>query len=92
MRGVVNANPNATKLQESDISLLKIDHHPEQLKLEESKHSCVSYKESFMAWEKNLLMDVYIQEGCSKTQTAERLGISVRSVYQKLKNYSLNSY
>ena len=90
MRGVVNANPDATRIQQSDISLLKNDSSPKQCE-QKIAYCGESYKDLFMEWEKNMLLNIYTQENYSKTQTAKRLDLSVRSIYQKIKEYGIYS-
>ncbi|MGI6695957.1 MAG: sigma-54 interaction domain-containing protein [Christensenellales bacterium] len=88
MRGVVNAGPEAKKLLTKDISFLK---SAVQTPTTESKtkYSNGTYKDLFMQWEKDMLQDVYTQEKYNKTQTAKRLALSVRSVYEKLKIHGI---
>jgi transcriptional regulator with PAS, ATPase and Fis domain len=48
------------------------------------------YKDLFSGWEKAMLESMWRQERKNKTKIARRLQISVRSLYQKLKNYCIN--
>jgi len=48
-----------------------------------------NYQTLFQRWERGMLLNVYTQEKLCKSKVARRLGISVRSVYEKLKKYNL---
>ena len=47
------------------------------------------YQTMFASWESSMLRTVYEEKNKNKTAVAEKLGISVRSVYDKLKKYSI---
>lgn len=49
-----------------------------------------TYSDLFAVWEASMLRQVYAEEKHNKSAVARRLGLSVRSVYQKLKTYGID--
>lgn len=88
-RSVLEAPPGLAVLHETDLMLSSVQ--SEEYATGSGAASVEKpYDQLFSAWESGLMQCVYEQEGHNKTKTARRLGISVRSVYQKLKTYGID--
>ncbi len=90
MRSVVNASPEADAIRKGDVQLLENPQpgRPQnRIRLAENGR----YRELFAAWEANLFRDAYLLEEKNKTRLAKRLDLSVRTVYQKLKEYGIET-
>lgn len=48
-----------------------------------------NYQDSFTEWEKNLIETSFSRNRKNKTDTAQELGISIRSLYDKIRKYKL---
>ena len=88
MRCVVNADADADTIRRDDIQLLD-NPKPSKMQYNDILPENSSYKAIFSNWEANMLRQIYTQEGRNKTRMAKRLGLSVRSIYQKLKLYGI---
>ena len=100
-RAVIDSAGEQTELTAENISFLTdIDvsenHNSENTKEEIDRFLATfsnknrRYKELFAEWEKAMVKSVWNQEKKNKTKTAERLGISVRSLFQKIRNHHLD--
>lgn len=48
-----------------------------------------TYEEVMSATERNLIQQVYESSGKNKTETAKKLGISLRNLYYKMQKHSI---
>ena len=92
-RAVIAAPENQEKLSVSDVPFLAMLPAQPVEKIEEPpvsmENSLDDYQERFQRWEREMMQKVYLANGKNKSLVARVLGISVRSVYEKLKKYQI---
>jgi len=92
-RAVIAAPENQANLMVSDVPFLAMPPAQPPEKVEElpapADNSLEDYQERFQRWEREMLQGVYRSNGKNKSLVARVLGISVRSVYEKLKKYQI---
>jgi len=92
-RAVIAAPENQEKLSVSDVPFLAMLPTQPVEKIEEPpvsmENSLDDYQERFQRWEREMMQKVYLANGKNKSLVARVLGISVRSVYEKLKKYQI---
>lgn len=88
IRGIVNVGRDRGAIRREDIQLLPSAGNIVTRTRNEAGDK-IKYRELFMDWESGMLREVYAQEGMNKSRTARRLDLSVRTVYQKLKQYGI---
>ena len=89
-RAVIGIAENQKLLMTSDVPVL-MTQPVERVEeaLPPADNSPEDYQERFQRWERDMMQRVYLANGKNKSLVARVLGISVRSVYEKLKKYGI---
>lgn len=88
VRSILNTDLEQVKLQEESIQFKPIA-ESKKSGTDQTERSQKKYKELFEEWERDLISCAFDASGRNKSRMARDLDISIRSVYDKIKQYQL---
>lgn len=89
-RAMINMNFNEITINEEHIPILIAEQKNNNKELIEEKIEFKNLSEALEKFEKKYIEKIYLQENQNKTKTADKLNISIRSLYYKFEKYGMN--
>src|SRR6056297_3066409 len=89
-RAMINMNFNEITISHEHIPILNTEQKNAKKEIIEEKTEFKDLNEALKNFEKKYIEKIYFKENQNKTKTAEKLNISLRSLYYKLEKHGIN--